>query len=135
MHNVLVQKIPLAFSLAYSLENSEDSFGFWTFMLLKIRQVEDFKSKSEKNTIHSYCSLLLLMVLFTPNFCLFKGDCPLSLGQVFLKVFLSYLRELPLRTIESLSLREFLVSPKHFLLPYNLVTRTSTSFVTVNLFS
>jgi len=28
-------------------------------------------------TIHSHCSLLLFMVLFTSNFCLFKGGCPL----------------------------------------------------------
>ena len=31
--------------------------------------------------VHSHCSLLLFMVLFTPNFSLFKGSCPLSLGQ------------------------------------------------------
>ena len=31
-------------------------------------------------TIHS----LLFMTLFTPNFCLFKGGCPLSLKQVLL---------------------------------------------------
>ena len=77
-------------------------------------------------TIHNHCSLLLFMVLFTQNFCLFKGGCPLSLNRFFL--------ELPLRTIESLSLRKFLISPKNFLLLYNLVSRTRTSFVTVNLY-
>ena len=30
-------------------------------------------------TIHY--SLLLFIILFTPNFCLFKGNCPLSLTQ------------------------------------------------------
>ena len=44
-----------------------------------------FENKSENFTIHctvhSYCLLLLFMILFTPNFCLFKGGYPLSLGQ------------------------------------------------------
>ena len=36
-------------------------------------------------TIHP----LLFMTLFTPNFCLFKGGCPLCLKQVLVQVFFS----------------------------------------------
>jgi len=37
----------------------------------------------EAFTVHCtvYYSLLLFVVLFTQKFCLFKGGCPLSLGQ------------------------------------------------------
>ena len=40
-----------------------------------------FENKSENFTVHCTVHQLLFMVLFTPNFCLFKGGCPLSLGQ------------------------------------------------------
>ena len=64
------------------------------------------------NTIHlslflRYCSLVIIHNTVHSEFCLFKEGYPLCLNQVFF-------RELPLRTIlllESLSLKEFLVSP------------------------
>ena len=36
-------------------------------------------------TFHCHYSPSLFMTLFTPNFCLFKGGCPLSLKQVLIK--------------------------------------------------
>ena len=49
-----------------------------------------FGDKKEKFIIHLSLfivtiHLLLFMTLFTLNFCLFKGDCPLCLEQVLVK--------------------------------------------------
>ena len=51
-----------------------------------------FGDKKEKFTIHlSLFTItihpLLFMTLFTPNFCLFKGGCPLCLEQVLVQDF------------------------------------------------
>ena len=50
-----------------------------------------FGDKKEKFTIQSLFTItihpLLFMTLFTPNFCLFKGGCPLCLEQVLVQVF------------------------------------------------
>ena len=79
MHNVLVQKIPLAFSLSCFLW----FFGKSDKLKILSQKVEKvlFTDYCSSITVHSYCSLLLFMVLFTQNFFLFKGGCPLSLGQ------------------------------------------------------
>ena len=51
-----------------------------------------FGDKKEKFTIHQSLftitiHLLLFMTLFTLNFCLFKGGCPLCLQQVLVQDF------------------------------------------------
>ena len=74
-----------------------------------------FWRQKEKFTIHlSLFTVtihpLLFMTLFTPNFCLFKGGCPLYLEQVLLQVFFpresyhlwAFLWEISLLTITSL---------------------------------
>ena len=81
-------------------------------------------------TVHStlfirYCSAVTVHDIVYSEFCLFKGGCPLSWKQAF--------------TLEFSSLRSLLGEKipcfyyYYFLLPYNLVSRTRTSFVTVNL--
>ena len=93
MCNVLVQKIPLAFSLSCFLW----FFGKSDKLKILSQKVEKvlftdycspitihrllFSYYYSPIIVHSHCSLLLFMVLFTPNFCLFKGGCPLSLGE------------------------------------------------------
>ena len=50
-----------------------------------------FGDKKKKFTIQSLFTItihqLLFMTLFTPNFCLFKGGCPLCLEQVLVQDF------------------------------------------------
>ena len=77
-----------------------------------------FGDKKEKFTIHlSLFTItihpLLFMTLFTPNFFLFKGGCPLCLKQVLVKFYFrsSSLERVPSsELIVSLSLREFLTT-------------------------
>ena len=77
-----------------------------------------FGDKKEKFTIQlSLFTItihpLLFMTLFTPNFCLFKGGCPLCLKQVLVKFYFrsSSLERVPFNElIVSLSLREFLTT-------------------------
>ena len=70
MRNVLVQKIPLAFTLL--------CIGQLDKLKILSQKVEKvlFTDYCSPMTIHSHCSLLLFMVLFTPNFYLFKGVVP-----------------------------------------------------------
>ena len=82
-------------------------------------------------SIHWHYSLLLFMTLFTPKFCLFKGGCPLSLDKFLLQNFLP-LELLPLESL--LRKRIHHTSTTTTLFTTNLVTRTSSGFVIVNLY-
>ena len=89
-------------------------------------------------TIHCYCSSVTVHDTVHSEFCLFKGGYPLYLKQVLLQDFLS----LELLLLGSLLRKRipyfyyyyyYLVHYKHCNFT-NLVTRISSSFVTVNLF-
>ena len=79
---LLTGEIPLFY---YTTNNDALKRRFPMFPKTYFRQASFAKAlKSRvKFTIHCtiHYSLLLFMVLFTPNFCLFKGGRPLSLGH------------------------------------------------------
>ena len=89
-------------------------------------------------TIHWHCSLLLFMTLFTPKSCLFKGSCPLNFrvfqvkfSSDFFSLRTSLLRERTHPTSTNTTL--FILVHYKLCNSTNLVTRTSSSFVIVNL--
>ena len=125
------------------------------------QKFRSFISKSGKITIHrllftdycsritvhgslftNHCLLLLFMTLFTPKFCLFKEGCPLNFrgSQVkftsdFSSLRTSLLRERTYLTSTTTTTTTTLLIFVHYkpCNPTNLVTRTSSSFVTVEI--
>ena len=106
----------------------------------KRQKVQKFLIQKVKKTLFTFTVRgLLFMTLFTPKFCLFKGGCPLNfrVQQVkfssdFSSLRTSLLRE---RTHPTSTTTTTLFILVHYKLcnPTNLVTRTSSSFVIINL--
>ena len=89
-----------------------------------------FADKKMKFTIHlSLFTVtihpLLFITLFTPNFCLFKGGCPLYLKQVLVELSSGLLSQRELFFV-SFSLRDFITYYNFPTIPTKLVTSSSS---------
>ena len=67
--------------------------GIYIYIYIYTNHIDSprFGDKKKKFTIQSLFTITihpsLFMTLFTSNFCLFKGGCPLCLEQVLVQVF------------------------------------------------
>ena len=109
----------------------------------EIFQILLFTCHYSSVTIHWYCSSVTIHDTVHSEFCLFKGGCPLCLGVLIsiVLVLISLPLELAFLEREPTCFHYYYCSTTTLFIlvyykpcnPTNLVTRTSSSFVTVNL--